>query len=56
MIELQDAPADPDPAIAERNRQLVELRAASPLRPAAGRADDVDGLALFDAARQPSLF
>lgn len=56
MIELHNAPADRDPAIDDRNRQLVELRAASPLRPATGRADDVDGLALFDAARQPSLF
>lgn len=39
----------------EKAVQLAKLRAASPLRPVA-LADPVDGLALFDHARQPSLF
>lgn len=39
-----------------RQRDLVALRLASPLRPVAGRTADVDGLALFDVVRQPSLF
>lgn len=42
--------------ISDRNAQLVALRAASPMRPVAGRTADIDGLALFDHARQPSLF
>lgn len=40
---------------AGRDRQLVELAAASPKRSAKPQ-DDIDGLALFDFARQPSLF
>ena len=36
--------------------QVVALRATSPLRPATARVHDVDGLALFDHARQPRLF
>lgn len=43
-----------DPA-RPRNAQLAQLRASSPLRPPAGRTADVDGLALFDHARQPRL-
>lgn len=39
----------------ERMRQLAELKANSPLRSCKAQ-DDVDGLALFDVARQPSLF
>lgn len=39
-----------------RDAEMIALRSASPLRPPAGRAADVDGLALFDHARQPSLF
>lgn len=39
----------------ETERELIACRAASPMRPAFGTAD-VDGLALFDHARQPSLF
>ncbi len=35
--------------------QLIALRAAAPLRPPAGRTDDLDGLALFDADRSPRL-
>lgn len=42
-------------ASAERDRQLLALKLASPNRPAAPQ-HDVDGLALFDTARQPSLF
>lgn len=44
-----------DPAQLVRERQLVTLRAASPLRPVEGRTAPVDGLALFDHARQPAL-
>lgn len=44
-----------DPAIVERERQELFLRAASPLRPLARATHDVDGLALFDHARQPAL-
>ena len=44
------------PADAARERQLIELRAAAPLRPVPGRTDPIDGLALFDVVRQPSLF
>ena len=40
---------------AQRAAQLVQLRLASPMRPPAGRTHDVDGLALFDTARQPRL-
>lgn len=43
-------------AQAESDRQLAQLRATSPLRPADGLTHDVDGLGLFDHARQPSLF
>lgn len=42
-------------AQADRNAQLVKLKLASPKRAAAPQ-HDVDGLALFDTARQPSLF
>ncbi len=35
--------------------QLIALRAAAPLRPPAGRTDDLDGLALFDVDRSPRL-
>ena len=38
-----------------RAAQIVALRAASPMRPAPGKTHDVDGLALFDHARQPTL-
>lgn len=38
-----------------RERQIVALKAASPLRSAAAQ-HDVDGLALFDQPRQPALF
>jgi len=42
-------------ALAERNRQLLALRLASPKRSVAPQ-HDVDGLGLFDTVRQPSLF
>lgn len=48
------AAAAVDPAIAGRQRQEVELRAASPMRPAADQ-DSTIGLGLFDAADQPSF-
>ena len=38
----------------DRDRQLIALRAVSPKRSSAPQAD-VDGLALFDTVRQPSL-
>lgn len=38
-----------------RAAELALLKVASPLRAAAAQ-HDVDGLALFDVARQPSLF
>lgn len=46
-----------DPAIAERNRQMGQLGADSPLRPG-DRAEqaDVDGLPMFDAVRSPDMF
>lgn len=52
----EQAPADAAP-VAEpaRATQLAALQAASPLRPVAGRTASVDGLALFDHARQPEL-
>lgn len=40
---------------AARDREFMQLRSASPLRPVAGRTADVDGLALFDHARQPAM-
>lgn len=45
-----------DPAVARKQAQLIAIRAASPMRPIDGRTADVDGLALFDAVRSPSLF
>jgi hypothetical protein len=54
----QSAELDPDRApgrIGERLAQVIELRSNAALRPAAGNTDDVDGLALFDHVRQPSL-
>ena len=39
----------------DRNAQLVRLQLNSPMRPPTGRTHDVDGLALFDTARQPRL-
>lgn len=36
--------------------QRLQLAAASPMRPTGGRTADLDGLALFDAVRSPSLF
>lgn len=46
-----------DPDRARVDQQLVQLGAARPLRPG-DRAPqaDVDGLALFDVGRSPSLF
>jgi hypothetical protein len=43
-----------DPAALGRERQILQLKALAPLR---GRhaAHDIDGLALFDHARQPAL-
>jgi len=42
---------------ADRQRQLIALRLASPMRPAADRtAAPVDGLGLFDQDRSPALF
>lgn len=35
---------------------LIACALASPIRPVAGRTAAVDGLALFDHARQPTLF
>lgn len=45
-----------DPNVAHVNQQLLQLGAASPLRPGAIDQADVDGLGLFDAARSPDLF
>lgn len=48
--------ATKQPVTPERERQLVALRSASPMRPAQyGTTAPVDGLALFDHARQPAL-
>jgi hypothetical protein len=44
-----------DPAIADRLRQEVALRTASPMRPGAIDAHGTGGLGLFDAADQPSF-
>ena len=45
-----------DPAELERDRQLLELRSAAPLRARRPVSQsDVDGLALFDAHRAPTL-
>ena len=35
--------------------QLLQLAAASPMRPIDGHTADVDGLALFDVVRSPQL-
>ena len=43
-----------NPADLGRDRQLVALKAASPMRPLTPQSD-VDGLGLFDVVRQPSL-
>ncbi len=39
-----------------RAAQLLRLRLASPMRPAAGGSASTDGLALFDRANAPTLF
>lgn len=44
-----------DPRDIERDRKALELRNLAPLRPRARQAD-VDGLALFDSVRSPTLF
>ena len=46
---------DARPATTERDRALIQLRAAAPLRRPSGQ-HDVDGLGLFDAHRSPTLF
>lgn len=53
---LPDRAGAVDPALADRNRQLGQLGADSPLRPG-DRAEqaDVDGTPLFDAARSPDM-
>jgi hypothetical protein len=50
-----DLGAQTDPAIAERQRQEIELRAASPKRPGDIDAEGTMGLALFDVADQPTF-
>ena len=45
-----------DPDVARKQAELVRIRAASPMRPIDGRTADIDGLALFDVVRSPSLF
>lgn len=45
-----------DPNQIAREAQIVAIRAASPMRPVDGRTAAIDGLALFDAVRSPSLF
>lgn len=40
----------------ECKAQLIRLRAAAPMRSKGRPTHDVDGLGLFDHARQPSLF
>jgi len=53
---VEELEAEPvEAAEITRDQQLVQLRAASPMRPVAGRTDDIDGLGLFDAVRQPEL-
>lgn len=44
-----------NPQQTDRARQLLALKAKAPLRRPVPQ-DDVDGLALFDVARQPRLF
>lgn len=45
-----------DPAEIERDRKALELRSLAPLKGRRNFAqDDVDGLALFDAHRSPTL-
>lgn len=54
MTELFDLPADQEDTTA-RDRERLELIAKSPLRSTKDQ-ENVDGLALFDAVRSPSLF
>lgn len=56
LAGMADAEGWPKTAtmLRERAAQLVQLKLASPNRSAA-RQHDVDGLALFDIARQPRL-
>ena len=48
--EILDAPID-----ADRDRQIVAIRLAAPIRPHDRTSADVDGLDLFDFARSPRL-
>ena len=44
-----------NPDLARKQAEMIRLRAASPMRPIAGRTADVDGLGLFDTVRSPNL-
>ncbi len=55
-VEAEHRPTRTIHTPADHSAQIMALRAASPLRPVAGRTADVDGLALFDRVRQPDLF
>jgi hypothetical protein len=45
-----------NPDAARKQAELLRLRAASPMRPVDGRTADIDGLALFDTVRSPTMF
>jgi hypothetical protein len=49
-----NAPHQTDLGKVEKDRQIAELKARSPLRKPIAQ-DDVDGLALFDAQRSPVM-
>jgi antirestriction protein ArdC len=54
--ELADMPMMAAPVDADRLAALVRVRVQSPMRPVAGVTASVDGLGLFDTARQLALF
>jgi hypothetical protein len=58
MTEQQPAPAFDlygTGAPPDNSAQIITLRLDAPLRPIAGRTASLDGLALFDAERAPTL-
>ena len=54
LAEAMGGPLATDSRI-ETERQRLALRAAAPMRKPVAQ-DDVDGLALFDVGRSPTLF
>ena len=54
-IRTESAAATDRASLPAKQRELLAARLRSPLRAVAAPQIDVDGLALFDAARSPGL-